>query len=332
MKNNYLIFNFLYIKYSLAYLSPDKYYQDLNTSTIIYFHIKMSDLNTSKKSQTPMSSSFQITMNQVEVFDDVREYIESLKPFQYGIACQEIAPTTGHKHIHMFVQFTRGVRLSLNKLMGTHVEKCKGSPQQNVDYIKKDGDIIWERGEMKKKGGYTIQQVKKMPIEQRDKLPITYYNIVQKINNEEKKYIKGTEYYKDVRVTYIWGESGVGKTKYVIEEIGDKVFNEVKYDGNFWLGATEDCDIALYDDFRDTHMKTSEFINFIDYNRHIMNVKNGAVRNNYKEIYITSVQSPDEIYKNVQGEPRKQWLRRMNVVHIGEKIGECWEELINSGN
>lgn len=292
----------------------------------------MSDLIASKKSQTFMSSSFQLTMNQVEVFDDVRDYIENLKSFQYGIACQEEAPSTGHKHIHMFVQFVRTVRLSLNKLMGSHVEKCRGSPQQNVAYIKKDGNIIWEKGEMKKKGGYTIQQVKKMDKEKRDQLPVQLYNIVQKINNEERKRIKGTDYFKGVQVIYIWGESGVGKTKYVIEEIGDKEFNEIKYDGQFWHGVEEDCDIALYDDWRDSHMKPAEFINFIDYNRHIMNVKGGSIRNNYKTIYITTVQSPEDIYKNVVGEPRKQWERRMNVVHIGEKIGKCWEELINSGN
>ena len=292
----------------------------------------MTDKKAARKSQTPCSSSFQITMNQVEVFDDVRAYIESLKDFQYGIACQEIAPTTGHKHIHMFVQFKRSTRLSLQKLMGTHIEKCRGSPQQNLDYIKKEGDIIWEKGDCKKKGAKTINDVIKMESEQRKELPLAYYNIVQKIENEEKKNIKGTDYFKQVKVWYIWGDSGVGKTKYAIEKIGEREFNEVKFDGNFWHQINENCDICLYDDWRDSHMKTSEFINFIDYNRHCMNVKGGSVRNNYKEIYITTVQSPDEIYKNVSGEPRKQWERRMNVIHIGEKLGECWENLLNWGD
>ena len=104
------------------------------------------------------------------------------------------------------------------------------------------------------------------------------------------------------------------------EHIGDRMFNEVKYDGNFWHGVTEDCDIALYDDWRDSHMKPAEFINFIDYNRHIMNVKGGSVRNNYKEIYITSVQPPEEIYKNINGEPRKQWERRMNGMQLRQVV------------
>ena len=61
-------------------------------------------------------------------------------------------------------------------------------------------------------------------------------------------------------------------------------------------------------------MKPTELINFIDYNRHIMNVKGGSIRNNYKEIYITSLQNPEEIYKNIPEETKKQWLRRIKKI------------------
>lgn len=261
------------------------------------------------------AKGFQITVNEEDVFGDVLSYLRGLCP-NYLIACKEKAPTTGHVHFHVYVQFPNTRRLSLKKLCGSHVEKCLGSPEQNIKYIKKDGDVIVEEGSPRLNYMPSIKQVKDMTPAERDGLPANMYNIIQKINDEEKKHIKGTEYHKDVVVYYVYGESGSGKTKYSIEHIGDRLFNEVKYDGSFWHGVTEDCDIALYDDFRDSHMKPAEFINFIDYNRHIMNVKGGSVRNNYKEIYITSVQSPEEIYKNVAGEPRKQWERRMKCIHI----------------
>lgn len=261
------------------------------------------------------AKGFQITVNEEDVFGDVLSYVRGLCP-NYLIACKEKAPTTGHVHFHVYVQFPNTRRLSLKKLCGAHVEKCLGSPEQNIKYIKKEGDIVCEEGSPRLNYMPSIKQVKDMTPAERDGLPANMYNIIQKINDEEKKYIKGTEYHKDVAVYYVYGESGSGKSKYSIEHIGDRLFNEVKYDGNFWHGVTEDCDIALYDDFRDSHMKPAEFINFIDYNRHIMNVKGGSVRNNYKEIYITSVQSPEEIYKNVAGEPRKQWERRMKCIHI----------------
>lgn len=69
-------------------------------------------------------------------------------------------------------------------------------------------------------------------------------------------------------------------------------------------------------------MKPSEFINFIDYNKHQLNVKGSYKLNNYEFIIITSVQSPEEIYKNIEGEPRTQWLRRMKRIHIMGNMGE----------
>lgn len=262
---------------------------------------------------TKCNSAFQLTINDENVVGDVLNYVRSLKP-NYLIACKEKAPTTGHIHFHAYVQFERSKRLSIKKLLGAHVEGCKGSPQQNIDYIKKDGDIICEEGEVKKKGGKTIQDVKKMAPKEREQLPIQLFNIVNKINNEEKKQIKGTEYYKEVEVYWYYGESGSGKSRRAVKEIGDAEFNEVKYDGSFWHGVTEECPIALYDDWRDSHMKPTELINFIDYHRHIMNVKGGSVRNNYKKIYITTLQNPEEIYKNCPEETRKQWLRRIKEI------------------
>ena len=45
-------------------------------------------------------------------------------------------------------------------------------------------------------------------------------------------------------------------------------------------------------------MKASEFINFIDYNAHDMNIKGSHVRNKFECIFITSTQNPEQIYGN----------------------------------
>ena len=91
----------------------------------------------------------------------------------------------------------------------------------------------------------------------------------------------------------------------------------VKYHNGFWLGiGTSKC--CLYDDYRDTDMDPNEFINFIDYNIHVLNIKGGSVKNLYQLILITSVQDPQFIYeyKQVKEETAKQWLRRMTVIDI----------------
>ena len=88
---------------------------------------------------------------------------------------------------------------------------------------------------------------------------------------------------------------------------------------------------GFYDEFRDSHMKASEFINLIDYNKHIMNIKGSQVMNNYKLIIITSLFHPKKIYNNMTEEAREQWLRRIKIINtstsdITERLS--WDELI----
>lgn len=272
--------------------------------------------------------NFLFTLNQIDYWDDLKKWIETHPQLQYAIATLEKAPSTGHKHIHCYAQFKQVIKASKQATKNARIDKCFGSAQQNIDYIKKTkepekrGEIIWETGEPKKKGGPTIKEIKEMAKEEREDLPGFYYNIVKQINQEEAKDISVNDFYKEIKAYYIWGPSGIGKTRMalkMIKEAGFETFNLVKFDGNFWHGTKEQGGAALYDDFRDSHMKPSEFINFIDYNIQNMNVKGGSQKNKYNFIILTSVQDPEEIYKNVEGEPRRQWLRRFTeIIHLDE--------------
>lgn len=267
--------------------------------------------------------AFQLTLNDVDCWEDLLSYLRSLRSLNYCIACLEKAPTTGHKHVHAYAQFVTPLALSLKKLCGAHIEVCRASPEENIEYIKKTkqpekrGEIIFEWGTPRLCYVPTIKEAKEMAPEMLEGLNLNYYNIASRIQAEQKKYIDPEEYYKEMEVFWIYGESGAGKTRWAIEDMkkaGVKKFNEVKFDGSFWHGVTEDCACCLYDDFRDSHMKPTELINFIDYNRHIMNVKGGSVRNNYTRIYITSLQSPEHIYPKTPEESSKQWLRRIKKI------------------
>ena len=67
-------------------------------------------------------------------------------------------------------------------------------------------------------------------------------------------------------------------------------------------------------------MSISEFINFIDYNKHNMNIKGGFIKNNYELIIITSIQDPHNIYNNIidNEETREQILRRINIIDLNK--------------
>lgn len=284
----------------------------------------MSSINSGNTKTLVKARHFQLTLNEVDKFEKVKKYLCSSKMLNYIIACEEVAPSTGHKHIHIYAQFTQMKSLSIKKCEGAHIELCKGTPQQNQAYIKKDGNIIFEEGELRTTGARSIRDVKEMNKEDRDDLDIRYYNIVKQINEEEALEIDIDDWHKDVKVIYICGDSGSGKTqlaKRIAKSHTKEKINTVKHVNDFWEGVGK-SKTAIYDEFRDSHMKASEFINFIDYNKQIMNIKGGHKLNRYETIIITSIQHPKDIYKNMPEEAREQWLRRIKIIDLSKDTRE----------
>lgn len=280
--------------------------------------------NTKEHCVNLRSRAFQFTINEIEKYDTLIEIIKNLKSCDYYISCLEKAPTTGHEHIHLYVHFTNAYKINKKILdLGVHIEICKGSPQQNIKYIEKDGNILDEYGIRPKQGMRTVGELKN--IDNPDDLNYNEYNTWTKIHTVINNDIDIEDLYKEVEVYYIFGPSGIGKTeksKQIVRDNKDKYgtkVNMVKYENGFWNGIGN-AKIAIYDEFRDSSMKPSEFINFIDYNIHPLNIKGGSVINKYELIIITSVQNPELIYMNVGDEPRKQWIRRMKIIDMRPKL------------
>lgn len=263
---------------------------------------------------------FQLTLNETFKYPQLLEYLTSLNSLSYLISCKEIAPSTGHEHIHIFICLSNPIKLSIKKCCNAHIEYCKGTIKQNIEYIRKDGNILDEIGEIPRERGGSHTVAELATIEDSNELDWKEYNTWKKIRDEKANDIKITDWYKpDIKVTYIWGDSGVGKSKYArdkcIEEGIDTV-NVVKHNGDFWIGIGN-AKCAIYDDFRPSDMKPSEFINFIDYNKHTLNIKGGSKQNEYTRIFITSVIDPQYMYSGmISDEPRKQWMRRMEIIHL----------------
>lgn len=260
--------------------------------------------------------AFQFTCNNEELYIKTVNYLTKSKMLDYIISCKEIAPTTGHEHFHIYAHFDNPRIIKQKKIEGTHIEVCRGSAFQNIEYIKKNGDILLEEGIPPSSFSLTIPELKK--ITNAEDLPDwKQYNLWKQIKCNT---IKIKNWYKDVTVYYIAGESGVGKSRTAKELVEQHNYEEVsiaKYSNGYWNNVDENCKCLIYDDFRDSHMPASEFINLIDYNRHPMNTKGGHIINNYELIIITSIQLIDEIYMNYENEePKKQWMRRIKYIHL----------------
>lgn len=241
---------------------------------------------------------------------------------KYLLMGEEKCPTTGKTHYQTFVQFTspRTFKALKKKLPTSHIEVTKGSVKQNITYCKKDGNIHYEEGTAPYEK-LTAKELREMNYEQIIDYDARCHQAYIKAKNILENDIDIDELKKDIKVYYIQGPSGIGKTekaKSIIRENKDKYgtkINMIKHENNFYIGVGT-ARIALYDDFRDSHMKASEFVNMIDYNIHHMNIKGGAQPNKYELLIITSVQPLTEIYKNMAGEPRKQWERRVEIIDM----------------
>lgn len=250
-----------------------------------------------------------------------------IRYYIYGI---EICPSTGRTHYQTFIYTHQSVRFTaLKELFKTaHIEKKLkiSTNEQAIDYCKKDNNYT-EEGKPPKQGKHQIDTdtLKNMTdIEIIEEVPIkevkSWINARDILNSNMN--IK--DWNKKITVYYIQGPSGSGKSTWIenfIQTLPEEYHevNLIKHVNNFWLGIGN-AKVAIYDDFRDSHMKASEFINFIDYRRHKLNCKNrDHVTNNYEYIFISSVQNITDIYANmniIDNEPSKQWIRRCITIDL----------------
>lgn len=280
-----------------------------------------------------MSSSrnFILTLNEkcLEFYADILYYIKSLVGVNYILVTEHVGQE--NKHYHMYIQFKNSKRLSIKKLHGAHVEKCFGSAQKNIEYLKCEDNkhksegvraiMVYEEGTPVSKGGYSVASL--LEVEKREDLQDSrLFKIWRDLKKTESKSVK--DFFKlNVQVKWIQGPSGAGKTRKAVElaldyEEKNSTFTDfIKHENGFYSGITDDAKVAIYDDFRDSHMKPSEFINLVDYYKHWMNVKGDNLLNNYELIIITSVQKLNDIYSNMRDvEPKKQWERRIEVINM----------------
>lgn len=88
---------------------------------------------------------WQITINNTENISCVQDVLNELycvASVKYACGCVEFAPTTQHRHIHIYVDFVNCVKGSTicKEFKGAHIEVCGGSQEQNIQYCQKDNN------------------------------------------------------------------------------------------------------------------------------------------------------------------------------------------------
>lgn len=250
----------------------------------------------------------------------ITNFNDEFKHFEkaiYDLSCEDTTKDGKH-HWHQLIKFTNPISFNTIKkeYPTAHIEKPHNI-FDTINYIKSN----------KNGRKYNIVELGTEPINTQfkkvsdfkdcavDDIPPHYLSAYLKYLNLSRP-LTVANWNKQVEVLWITGPSGIGKSSKACELIGSDDFDLVKFDGSFWSGVSNMTNKCIYDDFRDSHMKPSEFINFIDYRKQRMNVKGGSTINEYEKIIITSIQDPRDIYNNLEYERKEQWLRRIKIIDL----------------
>ena len=245
--------------------------------------------------------------------------------------CSEEHDGKWHGHYYVYYKNARTWK-QLKKHFGeeAHIE-IPHSNSGAIDYIMGRGEHANSKSNMIEKGTMPCDNGKHISVQRALSMTTTEMQeledhkdviTIMKVRNLMDDGVDLDAWDKNVKITYICGPSGVGKStmaKNILKKEGYKKAHIIKYESTFYHGIGNGYGAAIYDDFRDNHMRASEFINLIDYRRQNMNVKGATVVNNLERIIITSVQHPETIYSGMEDqEPRKQWLRRMEIIDLSD--------------
>ena len=279
-----------------------------------------------KPGATFRARAFQFTLNEVEKYEALKNDLLALKTCDYLLSCEEIAPTTGHKHIHIYAHFDKPYKIS-KKIMKhkAHIEVCKGSPKQNINYIMKEGHILDEIGERPTQGIKSVKELREANI---DDIDPHLYNIKCKIDektNEEEQFMNMLEEIekddlKGPEIIYICGDSGKGKTykayKIALSKFEKKDIGKLTIENNFIQITNDKAKCYIIEEFRPSQIKAASFLQLTDKYGYTCNIKGSFKSIRPKCIIIASIIKPEDLYKNE--EINKQFTRRITqIINLG---------------
>ena len=184
--------------------------------------------------------------NETRSDEELCDYISSLEHFKYYCFQRERGEKEHTEHIQLYLVFTIGKRFNTVKsyFERAHIEKARGSNVQCRDYCSKKETRIsgpYEAGEFAEQRARTdITNLYEMidsgasDLEIRTAYPSLYAKMSKFIEEERQKSLsrRFLEMERNVKVTYIYGPPGSGKSTYVSKFGYKNLFKVLNYKKN----------------------------------------------------------------------------------------------------
>lgn len=246
----------------------------------------------------------------------------------------------GTPHTHVYMAFQNAVMFSTvhQRFYGAHIEPAKGSHRENRDYIRKEGKWQYDAKHETSVPG-TFEESGELPPEENKRqkqseailtmledgasdaeILRTYPSSLNHMPHiEEARQILYEEAYRNVfrqlRIEYIWGKTGVGKTRGIMEEFGyENVFRTTNYAHPFDGYAGQD--VLLFDEFRSS-LPIADMLKYLDGYPLMLPCRFRDRVACYTKVYVVSNIPMEKQYPNIQIEEPETWnafLRRFDSV------------------
>lgn len=287
----------------------------------------------------------QITINNPEehgfTHERIKEELAKMKPCIFWIMSDEVGGKDGTYHTHIYVVFRTPVRFSTikNRFPVAHIENAVASHASNINYVKKEGK--WkdtDKGATSVSG--TIEQWGTCPPDAAGtdiKLIELYTYIKEGLSNYEileksadylfdtdridriRLILKQEEFknsWRKMDVTYIWGKTGLGKSRYVMEKHGYANVFRVTDNVHPWDTYQPLNDVVAFEEFASS-FPIQKMLNYLDGYPLKLEARYSDKIACYTQVYIISNMDLSDQYSNIQKDSPDVWeafLRRINRV------------------
>jgi len=296
--------------------------------------------------RNPSSRRYLLTLNNPETHgythDCVRNLLGEFPGCIYWCMCDEIGEQ-GTPHTHVYVVFRNSVMFETlqKKFYGGHIDPASGNNQQNRDYVRKTGkwqedakhetnlpETFEEWGELppdRTRQETQAERIMQMVRDRKSNAEIlaempSAYNKLHHIEKARQTILE--EQFKDTRrtleVTYIWGETGTGKTRSVMDTYGySNVFQVTDYQHPF--DSYKGQDIILFEEFRSS-LRIDDMLKYLDCYPCELPCRYGNKVACYTKVFFCSNIPFEAQYPNVQINEPATWAafkRRIpTVIHM----------------
>lgn len=297
------------------------------------------------------SRKYQLTMNNpIEhgfTHEKIKENMQSIKTV-YWCMCDEIGENkTPHTHIFLYSKNAILFSTIQRRFYGAHIELANGTCQENRDYIRKEGKYL-ESDKKETNIIETFEEFGEIPIERKgssdniskqvlgmikdgasnleiiDVFP-SFMTKTQHLDKMRQTIIheKHKTKFRKLEVTYIYGKTETGKTRYVMDKYGyENVYKITNYAHPF--DSYENQDVILFDEFRSS-LPLKDMLQYLDVYPCTLPARYADRQACFSKVYIISNIPFDKQYVDIQKNEKESFEafeRRINKFLIFGKKDE----------